>query len=199
MLAVSADTWTVGEDVLTPAMRWMNDPAMDNASLDFWTTGAGNVDVHYSSGIANLAFYLLSQGGRHPRGKSTVVVTGIGMEKAIRLFYALNVNYLTPSANFRAAAIASMTAATDLGFSEAERNSVADAWRAVGVVPSGGPGPANDIVLTNNVPVTALSGATEQRPVFQDRCAGRAASHRQTQRRQRGRGHVRAFRQSANT
>jgi vibriolysin len=160
VLAVSADTWMVGEDVLTPAMRWMNDPAMDDASLDFWTTGAGNVDVHYSSGIANLAFYLLSQGGQHPRGKSTVVVTGIGMEKAIRLFYALNVNYLTPSANFRAAAIASMTAATDLGFSEAERNSVADAWRAVGVVPSGGPGPTRDTALTNNVPVTPLSGAS---------------------------------------
>ena len=159
VLAVSADTWTVGEDVLTPAMRWMNDPAMDNASLDFWTTGAGNVDVHYSSGIANLAFYLLAQGGQHPRGRSTVAVTGIGMEKAIRLFYALNVNYLTPASNFRAAAIASMTAAMDLGFSEAERNSVADAWRAVGVIPGGGPGPTDDIVLTNNVPVTALSGA----------------------------------------
>ena len=197
-LAVSADTWTVGEDVLTPAMRWMNDPAMDGASRDFWTTGAGNVDVHYSSGIANLAFYLLSQGGPHPRGKSTIVVTGIGMEKAIRLFYALNVNYLTPSSNFRAAASASMTAATDLGFSEAERNSVADAWRAVGVIPSGGPGPRGDIVLTNNVPVTALSGAVGQRTVFQDRRSGRTAPRVQTQRRQRGRGHVRAFRQSAN-
>ncbi len=155
-LAVAADTWTVGEDVLPPALRWMNDPAADGASLDFWSSGAGNVDVHYSSGIANLAFYLLSQGGTHPRGKSTVVVTGIGMDKAIRLFYALNVDYLTSSTNFRAAANASMTAATDLGFSAAERNSVADAWRAVGVFPAG-PGNTGDIVLTNNVPVTGLS------------------------------------------
>ena len=159
-LAVSADTWTVGEDALPPALRWMNDPAMDGASLDFWTSGAGNVDVHYSSGIANLAFYLLSQGGSHPRGKSTVVVTGIGMDKAIRLFYALNVNYLTPSSNFRAAANASVAAAADLGFTVAERNSVADAWRAVGVLPSAGPGPTDDIVLTNNVPVTPLAGAS---------------------------------------
>ena len=102
--------------MLAPALRWMNDPAADGASLDFWTSGAGNVDVHYSSGIANLAFYLMSQGGTHPRGKSTGVVTGIGMDKAIRLFYALNVNYLTASSNFRAAAIASATAATELGF-----------------------------------------------------------------------------------
>ena len=177
-LAVVADTWTIGEDVLPPALRWMNDPAQDGASLDFWTTGAGNVDVHYSSGIANLAFYLLSQGGTHPRGKSTVVVHGIGMDKAIRLFYALNVNYLTSSSNFRAAATASMTAATDLGFTVAERNSVADAWRAVGVVPVGGP-PAGDIVLTNNVPVTGLTGAVNSDQYFKiDVPAGRTLTFR---------------------
>ncbi len=28
-LAVAADTWTIGEDVLPPALRWMNDPALD--------------------------------------------------------------------------------------------------------------------------------------------------------------------------
>ena len=178
-LAVAADTWTIGEDVLPPALRWMNDPAQDGASLDFWTTGAGNVDVHYSSGIANLAFYLLSQGGTHPRGKSTIVVTGIGMEKAIRLFYALNVNYLTPSSNFLAAANASMTAATDLGFTEAERNSVADAWRAVGVVPIGGGGSTGDTVLTNNVPVTGLSGAAGSEKYFKiDVPAGQHLSFR---------------------
>ena len=175
-LAVSADTWTVGEEVLTPALRWMNDPAQDGFSRDFWTTGAGNVDVHYSSGIANLAFYLLSQGGSHPRGKSTILVTGIGMEKAIRLFYALNVNYLTPSSNFLAAANASMTAATELGFTEPERNSVADAWRAVGVLPISAP-PADDIVLTNNTPVTGLSGAQGTEKYFKiDVPAGRSLS-----------------------
>ena len=42
-------------------------------------------------------FYLLSQGGTHPRGKSTIIVTGIGMEKAIRIFYKANVDILTSS------------------------------------------------------------------------------------------------------
>ncbi len=86
-LAVSADTWKVGEDILAPALRYMNDPAADGVSKDYWVSGVGNVDVHYSSGIANLAFYLLSQGGTHPRGKSTVNVTGVGMAKAIRIFF----------------------------------------------------------------------------------------------------------------
>ena len=85
-LQVSADTWKVGEDILPPALRYMNDPAADGSSLDYWTSGAGNVDVHYSSGISNLAFYLLSQGGTHPRGKSTIQVQGIGIENAVRVF-----------------------------------------------------------------------------------------------------------------
>ncbi len=142
----------------------MNDPAADGVSLDYWTSGAGNVDVHYSSGIANLAFYLLSQGGTHPRGKSTVVVTGIGMDKAIRLFYAINVNILTPSSKYAQALSASMSAATELGFTEAERNSVAAAWSAVGV--GAVTPPAGDVVLTNGTTVTGLSGTLDSQRFF---------------------------------
>jgi len=143
----------------------MNDPAADGASLDYWTSGAGNVDVHYSSGIANLAFYLMSQGGTHPRGKSSIVVTGIGMEKAIRVFYKINVDYLTSGSNFHSAASASANAAQALGFSDAERASVDAAWRAVGVLPVDVP-PAGDTLLVNNVPVTGLSGALNSERYF---------------------------------
>ncbi|HEU5055637.1 MAG TPA: M4 family metallopeptidase [Kofleriaceae bacterium] len=159
--AISADTWKIGEDVLPPALRYMNDPATDGVSLDWWTSGSGNVDVHYSSGIANLAFYLMSQGGTHPRGKSNIQVTGIGIEKALRIFYAINVDYLTPSSNFLAARNASLTAATALGFTQAEKDSVQNAWAAVnvGTGTGGGGGGGDDIPLMNNVPVTGISGA----------------------------------------
>ena len=161
-MTVSADTWKVGEDILPPALRYMNDPAADGASLDFWTSGAGNVDVHYSSGISNLAFYLMSQGGTHPRGKSTQQVAGIGIENAVRVFYAINVDYLTPSSNFLAARNASMTAANALGFTQAQKDSVQNAWAAVGVGTGtgGGAGGGDDVVLMNNVPVSGISGAT---------------------------------------
>ena len=161
-MTVSADTWKVGEDILPPALRYMNDPAADGASLDFWTSGAGNVDVHYSSGISNLAFYLMSQGGTHPRGKSTQQVAGIGIENAVRVFYAINVDYLTPSSNFLAARNASMTAANALGFTQAQKDSVQNAWAAVGVGTGtgGGGGGGDDVVLMNNVPVSGISGAT---------------------------------------
>ncbi len=178
-LVVSADTWKIGEAILPPALRYMNDPAADGVSRDFWTSGVGNVDVHYSSGIANLAFYLLSQGGTHPRGKSTVNVAGIGMDKAIRIFYELNVNLLTSNSNFLAAGNASVQAAVNLGYTLAEQISVANAWQAVGVaVPTpggGGGGGGTDVVLTNGTPVTGLSDAASGLKYFKlDVPAGQA-------------------------
>ena len=157
-LAVSAETWEVGEDILPPALRYMNDPAADGASKDYWNSSVGNVDVHYSSGIANLAFYLLSQGGTHPRGKSSIQVAGIGMEKAIRIFYQAQINILTSNSNFAAAANATLQAAQDLGYSLADQTSVTNAWQAVGVaVGTSGGGGGGDVVLSNGVPVSGLA------------------------------------------
>lgn len=161
-LAVSANTWKIGEVVLPPALRYMNDPAADGVSLDYYTSTAGTKDVHYSSGIANLAFYLLSQGGTHPRGKSTVNVAGVGMDKAIRIFYEAQINILTSSSKFLAAGNATVLAAQNLGYSLADQTSVANAWQAVGVaVPTpGSGGGTGETTLTNGVAVTNLSGAT---------------------------------------
>jgi vibriolysin len=159
-LAISGDTWLVGEDILPPYLRKMDDPAADGNSLDFWTSGAGNVDVHYSSGIANLAFYLLSQGGTHPRGKSTVQVTGIGMDKAIRIFYKANTDLLTSSSNYAALRTACLTAAQQLGYDAATQTQVGNAFAAVGVG-GGTPPTGEDIPLTNGVTKTGLSGASQ--------------------------------------
>ncbi len=162
-LTVSNDTWLVGEDILPPALRYMNDPAKDGVSLDYYTSTAGNKDVHYSSGIANLAFYLLSQGGTHPRGKSTVTVPALGMAKAIRIFYEAQINVLTSSSKFLAAGNATVLAAQNLGYSVADQTAVANAWQAVGVAvptPGGsGGGSTGDIALTSGTAVT-VSGAS---------------------------------------
>jgi vibriolysin len=166
-LLVTPDTWKIGEDFLPPALRYMNDPAADGNSLDFWTSFAGNAAVQYSSGIGNLAFYLLSQGGSHPRGKSpTVVVTGIGMEKAMRVFYSANVNYLDSSSRFAQAATATLTAAAALGLTPAEQESVRNAWRAVGVLRDPPPPPPPVVDLVNGVPVPNLSGAVGSEKFF---------------------------------
>ncbi|MDI1434508.1 M4 family metallopeptidase [Polyangium sorediatum] len=160
---VSGKTWIVGDEVWTPAipgdgLRYMANPAQDGESLDFYNTNAGSADVQLSSGIANLAFYLLSQGGTHPQGKSSVNVTGIGILKAARVFYKANVDILTSSASFLDAKNATVQAATQLGFTQAEIDAVAKAWDAVGVVP---PPPPPATPLQNNVPLTNQSGGLE--------------------------------------
>ncbi|WNG18522.1 M4 family metallopeptidase [Cystobacter fuscus] len=161
--ATTNAVFMVGDDIWTPAtpgdaLRYMYDPAKDGASLDYWTSSAGSVDVHYSSGIANLAFTLLSKGGTHPRSKSTINVTGIGVQKAGAIFYKANVDLMTPSTTFAQAKTYTEQAATALGYSTADVASVTAAWNAVGVgvvVP-----PPTSSPLTNGVAVTGLSAST---------------------------------------
>jgi vibriolysin len=171
-LTVSTDTWKVGEDILPPALRYMCDPAADGASKDFWTSTVGSSDVHYSSGVGNLAFCLLTKGGTHPRGKSSVNVPAVGMDKAIRILYKAQTDILTSTAKYATVRTAMEQAATSLGYDAATKDAVSCAWAAVGVgtAPTtcagggggggGGGGTPTDGVLTNNTPVGSISGAT---------------------------------------
>ena len=168
-LAISTDTWRLGEDVITGGLRFMCDPAADGASRDYWTSSVGSVDVHYSSGVGNLNFCLLSTGGTHPRGKSTINVPAIGMEKAIRIYYHAATQILTSNSKYANLRTAMEQATTALGYDTATKNAVSCSWAAVGVgsAPSscgGGTDPdpdpdPTDGVLQNGVPVTGISGA----------------------------------------
>lgn len=130
--AISADTWKIGEDGLPPALRYMDDPTKDGASKDYYFSGIGSVNKHNACGVANLAYVLLVQGGHHPRHVTTVVVPGIGMQKAEQIFYRANTNYMTASTNFLGARNATLHAAEEL-YSQSEANAVGLAWSAVGV------------------------------------------------------------------
>jgi vibriolysin len=164
---VSPAVWLLGEDVFTPgtpgdALRYLADPAADGGSSDFYPTrytGAGDYGgVHTNSGIANLAFALLAKGGSHPRGKTTNNVPALGIDRAGRIFYRALTTYLTPSAGFEAARIATAQAAVDL-YGPNEVLAVEAAWSAVGVEE----GMTAVTTLQNKVPVTNLandSGAT---------------------------------------
>ena len=135
----SAATWMVGEDVWTPltdgdALRFMADPAADGYSLDFYSSRAGSVDVHYSSGIANLAFYLASEGGVHPRAKSATVVSGVGIEVASEVWYTALSSYMSSHTDFAGARDATLYAAEDLYGGDSDVvQTWSDAWDAVGV------------------------------------------------------------------
>ncbi len=132
--------WKLGEDVWTPneegdALRYMNDPAKDKSSRDHYSTrytGFGdNGGVHINSGIANLAFYLLSEGGSHPRRSDDISVNGVGIEKAIQIFYKAFTEFLSPSAKFQDARDATVYVALLESVDLAKE--VHKAWLAVGV------------------------------------------------------------------
>ena len=164
--AVDADIFKVGEDIWTPgtagdALRYMDDPAKDGVSLDFYGDYAGQ-DVHYSSGISNLVFALLSKGGTHPRGKTSIPVTAIGPEKAGRIFYKANTDLFTASTTFEQAKTYTVQAATALGYDAATVQAVTDAWLAVGVPPP----PPVTTPLSNGVAVGSLSGSSGSKKYY---------------------------------
>ena len=145
---ISSNTWKVGEDIYTPAtsgdaLRYMNNPTQDGASKDYYperyTGGGDNGGVHWNSGIANLAFYLLSQGGTHPRGKTSVSVPSIGMTTAENIFYRALTQHMNSSTNFQGALEATLLAANALhGPCSSQAGAVDKAWDAVGVARSSG-------------------------------------------------------------
>jgi vibriolysin len=138
----SGNTWMMGEETWTPstsgdALRYMNDPADDGYSYDYYSSALASADVHYTSGVGNLAFYLLSAGGTHPRARSTTVVTGIGADAAADIWYLALTSYMTSSTNYAGARTATLSAAAALyGSTSNEYTQVDNAWTAVGVTGS---------------------------------------------------------------
>ncbi|MBM7114594.1 M4 family metallopeptidase [Archangium primigenium] len=131
--------WSMGEDAWKPgnktgeALRYMNDPTQDNYSIDNYKNYPKQQEVHGSSGIANNAFYLLTEGGKN-RTSGLEVKDGLGMEKSLKIFGRALTTYMTPNTTFSQARDATIKAATDLhGANSVEVQKVKDAWTAVGV------------------------------------------------------------------
>ncbi|RYZ46753.1 MAG: peptidase M4 [Myxococcaceae bacterium] len=167
--STSTSVWHIGEQVMTPntpgdALRYMDDPALDGASVDHYAQLSPGTPVHYGSGVPNLAFKLLATGGVHPRGKSTVNVPAIGVEAAAHIFYHANRNLFVANTNLDAAKTATRYSAQLLGYSTAIQDAVDAAWTAVGVgVP---PPPPPCTVLPNNTTVSNISGPAGSQQYF---------------------------------
>ena len=124
------------------ALRSMIKPSADGVSADCWYPTVGNLDVHYSSGVANHVFHLMAEGtsmgsptcvaGNTRVASGAGALTGIGKADAARIWYRALTVYMTPSTNYAAARVATLKAATDLfGASSAQYARVAAAWSAV--------------------------------------------------------------------
>ncbi|WP_412543774.1 M4 family metallopeptidase [Longispora sp. K20-0274] len=122
-------------------LRWMYDPKLDGSSKNCWYDGIGNIDVHYSSGVGNLAYYFLAEGStaNAPLCPGASPVTGVGRDKAAKIWYRAMDLYFTSSTKYVAvgandARAATLSAATDLyGLCSAEYKTVQGAWTGVNV------------------------------------------------------------------
>ncbi|WP_217712281.1 M4 family metallopeptidase [Streptomyces sp. NA02950] len=124
-------------------LRYQDKPSKDGASRDYWSSSLGGIDVHYSSGPANHFFYLLSEGSgakvingvsyNSPTYDGSKV-TGIGRDKAIRIWYRALTTYLTSTSKYAQARTATLNAARDLyGSTSTEYKTVEAAWTAINV------------------------------------------------------------------
>ncbi|MFJ9714092.1 M4 family metallopeptidase [Streptomyces sp. NPDC101234] len=124
-------------------LRYMDQPSKDGGSADYWSSSVGNLDVHYSSGVANHFFYLLSEGSGsktingvsyNSPTKNSSTITGIGRDKALQIWYKALTEYFTSSTNYSGARAGTLSAAAALyGSSSTEYATVKAAWTAVNV------------------------------------------------------------------
>lgn len=132
------EVWQMAEDCATPtiagdALRYLADPAADGSSVDHYEDLREDTDVHHGSGVGNLAFHLLAEGGAHPR-RGGEAVEGIGADAATAIWYRALAWYLGSASDYDAAREATLSAAADLhGSGSAEYSAVEEAWAAVGV------------------------------------------------------------------
>ncbi|MFI9205499.1 M4 family metallopeptidase [Streptomyces sp. NPDC053048] len=124
-------------------LRYMDKPSRDGESPDYWNSKLGDLDVHFSSGVANHFFYLLAEGS----GKKTIngvkydsptkdgkAVKGIGRAAAEKIWYKALTAHMTSTTNYKGARTATLKAATSLyGKNSTQYKTVAAAWTAVNV------------------------------------------------------------------
>ncbi|NIM12746.1 MAG: hemagglutinin [Candidatus Aminicenantes bacterium] len=102
----------------TGALRYMYDPPLDGKSIDHVNDYYPGMNVHYSSGIFNKAFYLIATS------------TNWTTRKAFDIFVKANQDYWTPSTNFQQGAEGARDATLDYGYNCQD---VVNAFAVVGI------------------------------------------------------------------
>jgi len=154
----SAD-FLVGADIFKgaagQALRYMGNPPQDGASIDNAANYSDGIDVHYSSGVYNKAYYTLAH------------TAGWDAKSAFQVFARANQLYWTPDVGFNEGACGVQTATSDKGWNVAD---VTAAFNAVNVhcgQPDPGPHEDDGGALTNGVAKTGLSQSTGSAWLFQ--------------------------------
>ncbi|NQZ07055.1 MAG: DUF4214 domain-containing protein [Algicola sp.] len=115
-----SNDWLVGADFTktTEALRYFEEPGKDGRSISHADQYYNSMDVHYTSGVFNKAFYLLAN------------TRGWDVKKAFEVFVIANRSYWTSDTDFAEGACGLINASDDLGYSIFDVDS---AFTAVGV------------------------------------------------------------------
>ncbi len=113
--------WLIGTAIIKnkQALRYFNDPTQDGLSIKDARDYFDGMNVHYSSGVYNQAFYTLA------------TAPGWGVKQGFLTFLHANQNYWTPSTTFSDGACGVIEAARDLGYAHQQ---VVISFAQVGVV-----------------------------------------------------------------
>ena len=144
-IPLTGNDWVLGKEISktgTP-LRWMYRPSKDGSSPDAWSNSIKRLDVHYSSGPNNRMFYFLAQGSSADKAsdyyskylvKTPAAMTGIGLDKAYRIWFKANTTKFTSSTNYADARAKMIEAAGELyGKSSKELTAVKRAYAAINV------------------------------------------------------------------
>ncbi|NVM75564.1 Zn-dependent metalloprotease [Duganella sp. SG902] len=144
-IPASGNDWMMGAEISRNGqpLRWMYKPSKDGASPDAWSAGLKNLDVHYSSGPNNRMFYFLAQGSsadaasdRHSPylTRAPAAMSGIGADKAYRIWFKALTTKFTASTNYADARNKVLQAAQELyGAGSREAVAVQRAYAAINV------------------------------------------------------------------
>jgi Zn-dependent metalloprotease len=141
----TGNDWVMGKEIAKNGqpLRWMYKPSKDGSSPNAWSSTLKNLDVHYSSGPNNRMFYFLSQGSNATTSsdyyssylnKSPLAMTGIGSDKAYRIWFKAATTKFTSTTNYADARNKVVTAAEELyGVGSKEATAVKRAYAAINV------------------------------------------------------------------
>lgn len=112
--STGSNDWTIGAELVKPnsggmtAFRFMDRPSRDGVSIDSADQYQPEMDVHYTSGVYNRLFYLLS------------TQPGWDVRRAFEVMLAANAYYWTPTTTFDEGACGILDAAKSLNYNTAD-------------------------------------------------------------------------------
>jgi Zn-dependent metalloprotease len=174
VVPATGNDWMTGKEIAKNGqpLRWLYKPSKDGRSPNAWSSTIKSLDVHLSSGPNNRMFYFLSQGSNATTTsdyysqylvKSPAAMSGIGNDKAYRIWFKALTTKFTSSTNYADARAKVLLAAQELyGTGSKEAIAVQRAYAAINVgadvdEAAGGSGVS---ISTQPASVTVAAGAT---------------------------------------